>query len=146
MEESGTGWGGCRLVSELVGKLRQGQRYAHTQPYLEELVQQESEPIGQHLLGHRLGPVTSHRGNRQGKTKTEAAGQTQGLGGQGRSAHGSIFKDCLVGHCPQHWESGCTTHWPHINPARGPICFTSSTRRIVGILSRVLGPGLRAKL
>ena len=44
------------------------------QSYLEELVEEESEPVGQHLLSHRFGPGSSHRGTQQSKTKTEAAG------------------------------------------------------------------------
>lgn len=70
----------------LVGKRGQGQRYPHSQAYLEELVEQEGEPIGQHLLGHGLSPVTRHQGGQQRKTKTEAAGQTPGLGRQGKKS------------------------------------------------------------
>lgn len=82
MEGNATNWGGSRLVPRLAEKLRQGQRYSHSQSYLEELVEQEGKPIGQHLLGHRLSSVTRHRGNQQRKTKTEAASQTPGLGKQ----------------------------------------------------------------
>lgn len=39
-----------------LGRVRQ-QRGPHcSPPYLEESVQQEGKPVGQHLLGHRLGP------------------------------------------------------------------------------------------
>lgn len=79
-------------MPRLAEKLRQGQRYPHSQPYLEELVEQESKPISQHLLGHRLGSVTRHRGHQQRKTKTEAAGQTQGLGKQGQKSAWALLR------------------------------------------------------
>lgn len=37
--------------------------------YLEELVEEESEPISQHLLGHRLRPGISHRGDGRKTTR-----------------------------------------------------------------------------
>ena len=84
--EPGRGECGLGGMQALVG--RYPQRYPHIQSYLEELVEQKSEPIGQHLLSHRLSPVTSHQRNRWSETKTEAAGQTpKDWEGKGTTPH-----------------------------------------------------------
>ena len=69
------GFGVCREVGQVgrgwgVGNL-QGQRYPHIPSYLEELVEQESEPVGQHLLSHRLSSVPARKNDRSGWSEPE---------------------------------------------------------------------------
>ena len=73
---------------------KQQQGLSSIPPYLEELVEEEGEPVSQHLLSHRLGPREARR-TRTLHTKPNHASEAPNL--PWHSSCGALNRGCGPG-------------------------------------------------